>query len=166
MITAAAVSKIQRGKIQAIKNFFQNYKLLQNIKVQPYTSGSTIVRTGFLSAILAIKVGTAGDLKITVTHGDTDAAADVVTDELIFPEAQTEGGVFEVKNVQASDIVNIDVDLLGLKDYVKFKNILIEFKKFYDIDEYNLRDIDKYLWIAGKEYFPKKYKYGNKNNED
>lgn len=44
-----------------------------------------------------------------------------------------------------------------LKDYVKFKNILIEFKKFYDIDEFNLRDIDKYLWIAGKEYFPKKY---------
>ena len=44
-----------------------------------------------------------------------------------------------------------------LKDYVKFKNILIEFKKFYDIEEYSLRDIDKYLWIAGKEYFPKKY---------
>lgn len=44
-----------------------------------------------------------------------------------------------------------------LKDYVKFKNILVDFKKFYDIDEFNLRDIDKYLWIAGKEYFPKKY---------
>lgn len=44
-----------------------------------------------------------------------------------------------------------------LKDYVKFKSILIDFKKFYDIDEFNLRDIDKYLWIAGKEYFPKKY---------
>ncbi len=44
-----------------------------------------------------------------------------------------------------------------LKDYVKFKNILIDFKKYYDIDEFNLRDIDKYLWIAGKEYFPKKY---------
>lgn len=44
-----------------------------------------------------------------------------------------------------------------LKDYVKFKNILIDFKKFYNIDEFNLRDIDKYLWIAGKEYFPKKY---------
>lgn len=44
-----------------------------------------------------------------------------------------------------------------LKDYVKFKNVLIDFKKYYDIDEYNLRDIDKYLWIAGKEYFPKKY---------
>jgi len=52
-----------------------------------------------------------------------------------------------------------------LKDYVKFKNILIEFKKFYDIEEYSLRDIDKYLWIAGKEYFPKKYKYGGKNEQ-
>ena len=50
-----------------------------------------------------------------------------------------------------------------LKDYVKFRNILNDFKKYYNIDEYNLRDIDKYLWIAGKEYFPKKYKYGSKN---
>ena len=44
-----------------------------------------------------------------------------------------------------------------LKDYVKFRRVLNDFKKFYDIDNYNLRDIDKYLWIAGKEYFPKKY---------
>ena len=44
-----------------------------------------------------------------------------------------------------------------LKDYAKFKKILIDFKKYYNIDEYNLRDIDKYLWIAGKEYFPRKY---------
>lgn len=44
-----------------------------------------------------------------------------------------------------------------LKDYSKFRNVLMNFKKFYNIDEYNLRDIDKYLWIAGKEYFPKRY---------
>lgn len=44
-----------------------------------------------------------------------------------------------------------------LKDYIIFKKVLKDFKKFYDIDEFNLRDIDKYLWIAGKEYFPKKY---------
>jgi len=43
-----------------------------------------------------------------------------------------------------------------LKDYIKFKEILIEFKKYYKLD-YNLKDIDKYLWQAGKEYFPKKY---------
>ena len=45
-----------------------------------------------------------------------------------------------------------------LKNYKKFKEILIAFKIFYGIDEYNLKDIDRYLWQLGKEYFPKKYK--------
>ena len=44
-----------------------------------------------------------------------------------------------------------------LKNYVIFKKVLKDFQKFYSIEEYNLRDIDKYLWIAGKEYFPKSY---------
>lgn len=44
-----------------------------------------------------------------------------------------------------------------LKDYSKFKNILISFKKYYDIDNYSLKDIDRYLWQLGKEYFPKNY---------
>ena len=43
------------------------------------------------------------------------------------------------------------------KDYTKFKNILIYFKKYYNIDNYNLKDIDRYLWQLGKDYFPKKY---------
>lgn len=46
---------------------------------------------------------------------------------------------------------------IDLKDYRKFKSILIDFKKYYDIDEYNLKDIDRYLWQLGKEYFPNKY---------
>lgn len=44
-----------------------------------------------------------------------------------------------------------------LKNYSKFKNILMQFKRFYNIDEYNFKDIDKYLWLLGKEYFTKKY---------
>lgn len=47
---------------------------------------------------------------------------------------------------------------LDLKDYQKFKNILIQFKKYYNIDEYNLKEIDRYIWQLGKEYFPKNYK--------
>lgn len=27
----------------------------------------------------------------------------------------------------------------------------------YNIDEYDLKDIDKYIWQLGKDYFPKKY---------
>lgn len=44
-----------------------------------------------------------------------------------------------------------------LKDYKKFKNTLIDFKKFYNIDEYNLKDIDRYIWQLGKNCFPKRY---------
>lgn len=44
-----------------------------------------------------------------------------------------------------------------LKNYENFKEVLIEFKKFYRIDKYNLKDIDRYIWQLGKEYFPNKY---------
>lgn len=44
-----------------------------------------------------------------------------------------------------------------LKDYATFKNVLIAFKEYYEIGEYNLKDIDKYLWQLGKKYFPKNY---------
>lgn len=44
-----------------------------------------------------------------------------------------------------------------LKDYKKFKNVLIQFKKFYNIEQYSLKDIDKYIWLVGKEFFTKKY---------
>lgn len=44
-----------------------------------------------------------------------------------------------------------------LKDYKLFKDTLIKFKKYYNIDEFNLKDIDRYLWQLGKDYLPKKY---------
>ena len=42
-----------------------------------------------------------------------------------------------------------------LKNYAKFKTILIDFKSFYNLDEYNLKQIDQYLWQLGKEHFNK-----------
>ena len=45
-----------------------------------------------------------------------------------------------------------------LKDYERFKNILIEFRSFYGLEEYNLKEIDKYIWQLGKEYFPNNYR--------
>lgn len=44
-----------------------------------------------------------------------------------------------------------------LKDYTRFKEVLIAFRTFYDLEEYNLKQIDKYIWQLGKEYFPKRY---------
>ena len=44
-----------------------------------------------------------------------------------------------------------------LKDYVKFKTILDEFKVYYALNQYSLKDLDRYLWLLGKEHFKKQY---------
>ena len=41
--------------------------------------------------------------------------------------------------------------------YLKFNEILRSFIEFYNLEEYNIKQIDKYLWQLGKEYFKKKY---------
>ena len=50
-----------------------------------------------------------------------------------------------------------DFKKIDLKNYSKFKEILVHFTDFYWLNSYNLKEIDKYLWQLGKEYFPKKY---------
>lgn len=44
-----------------------------------------------------------------------------------------------------------------LKIYSNFKKILKEFQMYYNLTQYNLKEIDKYLWQLGKEYFHNKY---------
>lgn len=44
-----------------------------------------------------------------------------------------------------------------LKLYPIYKNVLVNFRKYYNLDAFDLKQIDKYLWQAGKKYFPKKY---------
>jgi hypothetical protein len=45
-----------------------------------------------------------------------------------------------------------------LKQYIRYKDILIAFQNYYNLTQYTLKQIDKYLWQAGKKYSPKKYK--------
>ena len=44
-----------------------------------------------------------------------------------------------------------------LKDYALFKKSLIDFRHYYKLERYNLKEIDKYIWQLGKEFFPKNY---------
>ena len=44
-----------------------------------------------------------------------------------------------------------------LKDYVSFKGAQVDFRTFYGLGRYDLKQIDKYIWQLGKEYFPKNY---------
>lgn len=50
-----------------------------------------------------------------------------------------------------------DFDNNDLKNYEKFKNILLKFREFYKLEKFSLKDLDRYLWQAGKEYYPKNY---------
>ena len=43
-----------------------------------------------------------------------------------------------------------------LKDYRKFKGILLDFQRYYKLERFNLKEIDRYLWLLGKAYFSKK----------
>ena len=43
-----------------------------------------------------------------------------------------------------------------LKDSRRLKEILEKFRADYGLDSYTLEDLDKYLWLLGKEYLPKK----------
>ncbi len=46
---------------------------------------------------------------------------------------------------------------LDLKSYERFKDILLDFRYYYGLEAYTLKEIDKYIWLLGKEYFLKNY---------
>ena len=44
-----------------------------------------------------------------------------------------------------------------LKIYSRFKELLLAFRAFYGLEQFSLKEVDKYIWQLGKEYFPKTY---------
>jgi len=44
-----------------------------------------------------------------------------------------------------------------LKNFSKFIKIIMDFAGFYGLTKYDLKEIDKFLWIYGKEVFPSNY---------
>ena len=46
---------------------------------------------------------------------------------------------------------------VDLKDFSIFKSVVIDFKSFYNLNDYSLKDIDRYIWQLGKEYYPNNY---------
>lgn len=44
-----------------------------------------------------------------------------------------------------------------LKEYGRFKDILTAFRSYYGLDQFSLKEVDKYIWQLGKDCFPKSY---------
>jgi len=51
----------------------------------------------------------------------------------------------------------VDFDKEQLKIYSDFVEIIRLFRAHYSLEQFSLRQIDIYLWLAGKKAFPKKY---------
>jgi hypothetical protein len=44
-----------------------------------------------------------------------------------------------------------------LKSYDKFVQVISDFRTFYSLSSFSLRQIDVFLWLAGKDAFPRTY---------
>jgi hypothetical protein len=45
-------------------------------------------------------------------------------------------------------------DRQDLGQYERFKNVLLRFRSHYQLESFSVKDIDKFLWLAGKEHSP------------
>ncbi len=45
-----------------------------------------------------------------------------------------------------------------LKSYPKFISVIEALREFYKVNSYTLRQLDIFLWLAGKQYLPNNYK--------
>lgn len=45
-----------------------------------------------------------------------------------------------------------------LLKYSVFHEVMVAFREYYGLTKYSFKLIDKFLWLLGKDYFPKKYK--------
>ena len=105
--------------------------LIQSVKVTPYTSEDAINREGFLSGILAVKVGSPSGsptglaVKLTITESDQQSPGFApVQDKLVCVgnAPLDDAGVISASTAaEGGELVNFDLDLVGLKQYVKVK---------------------------------------------
>lgn len=103
--------------------------LIQSVKVTPYTSEDAINREGFLSGILAVKVGspsgtpTGMAVKLTITESDQQSGSYTpVKDKLVCvgnAPLDNAGMISVTTDAAGGELVNFDLDLVGLKQYIK-----------------------------------------------
>jgi hypothetical protein len=76
----------------------------------------------------------------------------------IFPiyDAFVEKMLLHYQSVSSFDEFKKD----DLKNYERFIEIIETFQVFYDLRKFSLREIDVFLWLVGRDYFPHNYKRG------
>lgn len=101
-------------------------ELFDNVVVRVGATGIAVDRKGFLSAVVAADIGeitgspTEAKLSVKVEHSDTaDGTFTNVEDTMINPEHANQEGILSVATVESEAVLQINMDLLGCKRYIK-----------------------------------------------
>lgn len=98
-------------------------ELLQNVKILPYTSGNALDTTGFNSVVIGAVAGNDGTLTITITQSDSkDGVYEEIKNKQIFIDKTSHkdnAGVIDIENITSGNEINVNVDIIGLKNYIK-----------------------------------------------
>lgn len=96
--------------------------LFDTIAVLPFASGSVTARLGYESAVLAVTVAAGTTATVQVEHSDTeDGTFEKVTDSRLFVDNKVDkdGNALIVNDAEADAVANLNIDLIGCKEYVK-----------------------------------------------
>ena len=96
--------------------------LFDTISVLPFASGSVTARLGYESAVLAVTVAAGTTATVQVEHSDTeDGTFEKVTDSRLFVDNKVDkdGNALIVNDAEADAVANLNIDLIGCKEYVK-----------------------------------------------
>lgn len=94
--------------------------LFDTVTVLPFTSGSVTARLGYESAVLAVTVAAGATATVKVEHSDTeDGTFAPVPDTRLFIDNKMDkdGNALIVNEAEA--VANLNIDLIGCKEYVK-----------------------------------------------
>lgn len=101
-------------------------ELFDNVVVRVGAIGVAVDRKGFLSAVIAASIGevsgspSEAKLSVKVEHSDTaDGVFINVEDTMINPEHVSHGGILKEVIVQSEDMLQMNLDLIGCKRYIK-----------------------------------------------
>ena len=89
--------------------------LLENVRVMPYASNTVIDRAGFLSAVFGAKAAETGTVSLVITHCDTEDGTFVTVEDAYI----SVGNPVTNLPIEEGGILNVDIDLIACKRYVK-----------------------------------------------
>ena len=97
--------------------------LFDTVTVLPFASGSVVDRMGYESAVLAVTVASSGKATVKVEHCDTaEGEFTAIPDSRLFINnpVDKDGNAVIANESEAEAVANLDIDLIGCKQFVKF----------------------------------------------